>query len=71
MATSPNATKGMQAFVARYNTFTTPHNLGKRRASAQGSKKKAAGAHVVEWPHERPSGDDVSIALSAQLQCDH
>ena len=53
----------MQSFAARYNTFTIPHQLSKRRASAQ-SKKKGAAGNTVEWPHERPTPEDVSVIMT-------
>jgi hypothetical protein len=52
--------KEMQSYGARLDTFKTEHHLSKRRASSQQAKKKG-GANVVQWPHESPNGDDVSI----------
>jgi hypothetical protein len=51
----------MQCFATRLNTFQTQHQLNKRRASSQQTKKKG-GANVVEWPHATPSGEDVSCS---------
>ena len=48
----------MQSFAARLNTFQTAHQLSKRRASSQQSKKRGGG-NAVEWPHERPGGEEV------------
>ena len=50
--------KEMQCFASRLHTFQTAHQLSKRRASQQ--TKKKGGANVVEWPHDTPSGEDVS-----------
>lgn len=47
----------MQAQAMRLHTFQTVHQLSKRRASAQTSKKK--GANTVEWPHDRPAPEEV------------
>ena len=51
----------MQTCAARLRTFETAHQLSKRRASSQASKKK--GANTVEWPHARPTPQDVCQAL--------
>ena len=60
--------KEMQSYAARLNTFQIAHQLSKRRASAQtsSSKKKGAG-NAVEWPHERPSGEEVSEAMLVHI----
>ena len=55
--------KEMQSFAARLNTFQIAHQLSKRRASSQASSKKKGAGNTVEWPHERPSGEEVSIHL--------
>ena len=59
----------MQTFAARLASFQHPHHLSKRRASSQssGSKKKGATAQTVEWPHERPSPEDVRYACNLAL----
>lgn len=59
MATN-NDNNEMHSFSARLNTFHIPHQLSKRRASSQSIKKKVGGGgNTLEWPHERPSAEDV------------
>ncbi|KAK5125957.1 hypothetical protein LTR85_011312 [Meristemomyces frigidus] len=60
MAGSPD----MQTFASRLATFQHPHQLSKRRASSQGSKRKNAGGqgNTVEWPHERPAAEELARA---------
>nr|POF07646.1 protein bir1 [Quercus suber] len=61
MAPPANAAIGMGTYAARLATFQQPHQLSKRRASSLGGGKKKKNDHVVEWPHERPSGEDDSL----------
>ncbi|KAK4543259.1 hypothetical protein LTR36_005809 [Oleoguttula mirabilis] len=58
MAGSPD----MQTFASRLATFQHPHQLSKRRASSQGSKRKNGGGNTVEWPHERPAAEELARA---------
>lgn len=60
------ADQAMHSWASRLNTFQIAHQLSKRRASSQQSKKKGAG-NTVEWPHEHPSAEEVCITL---LCCD-
>ncbi|KAK5175708.1 uncharacterized protein LTR77_000847 [Saxophila tyrrhenica] len=62
MAPNTTLTANMHTFAARHNTFTIAHQLSKRRASQTNGKKKAAGANVVEWTHEQPTGEDLARA---------
>lgn len=53
----PTGTIEMQTYAARLKTFEQAQQLNKRRASSQTSKKK--GANVAEWPHDRPTPEEV------------
>ena len=53
--------KEMQSFAARLNTFQIAHQLSKRRASSQASAKKKGAGNAIEWPHERPAGEEVNM----------
>lgn len=59
-------TQEMQTFAARLATFHQPHQLSKRRASSQtgSNRSKKNAAHTVEWPHERPSAEQVRITTA-------
>jgi hypothetical protein len=46
----------MQSYSVRLDTFLLPHQLSKRRASAQTAKKKTG---TVEWPHTLPAPEQV------------
>ncbi|KXT14848.1 hypothetical protein AC579_4087 [Pseudocercospora musae] len=50
----------MNSFAARLATFEQPHQLTKRRASSNSSKRK--GGNTVEWPHEQPSKEALARA---------
>ncbi|EMD01174.1 hypothetical protein BAUCODRAFT_135901 [Baudoinia panamericana UAMH 10762] len=62
----------MQSFAARLATFQTPHQLSKRRASSQSSKKKGgngngnsnsnSNSNTVEWPHNEPAVEELARA---------
>lgn len=52
----PGSTE-MLTYAARLATFQQAHQLSKRRASSQSSKKKSEKA--VEWPHESPTVEEV------------
>ena len=54
------APKEMQSYDTRLASFQKPHQLNKRRASSNATKKKKAGA--AEWPHEKPRPEEVSKA---------
>ncbi|WPG99995.1 Hypothetical protein R9X50_00281900 [Acrodontium crateriforme] len=54
------ANEGMHTYAARLATFETPHQLSKRRASGQGTKKK--GPTTAEWPHANPTPEDLARA---------
>lgn len=67
MATTQSHEREMQSFASRLHTFQITHQLSKRRASTQSSKKKGAAGSAVEWPHQRPAAEDVFIR---QIQID-
>ncbi|KAI5240565.1 hypothetical protein E4T43_06039 [Aureobasidium subglaciale] len=56
MAAISGLDMSMLTYSARLATFNTEHQLTKRRASTQ--KKKQAS--TVSWPHESPSGEEVT-----------
>lgn len=61
MAASPE----MQTFAARLTSFEEAKQLSKRRASSQSSKRK--NVNTVEWPHERPSIEEVCRGLHKDM----
>lgn len=54
----------MHSYSVRLDTFLLPHQLSKRRASAQTAKKKAG---TVEWPHKLPAPEQVGNAHVSHL----
>lgn len=50
----------MNSFMARLATFEEVHQLTKRRASSNASKRK--GGNTAQWPHTNPSGDALARA---------